>query len=157
MKNAAAYVAEHNVLTFTSVTVYEIMTGLEQSQDLAKMARVRALLLQKEEVLRLSEDYLLAANILGSLRRTGKEVGYSDPLIAACAIRRTLTVVTGNQKHFRFIQATGFPLKLKNWREAYRCVLCGKQAVLAVAESSTPHSSIVRLVQVGLQNTSYGK
>lgn len=88
MKNAAEYVAEHNVLTFSSVTLYEIVTGLEQNQAQAKLARTRRLLLQNEEIVPLSEDYFLAAQILGTLRRTGKEVGYSDPLIAACAVRR---------------------------------------------------------------------
>ena len=75
MKNAADYVAEYRSLTFTSVTLYEIMTGLEQSRATAKMSKVRALLLQNEEVLPLTEDYLFAATILGTLRRTGKEVG----------------------------------------------------------------------------------
>ncbi len=103
MRNAAAYVADHSVLTFTSINLYEIMTGLVQIQASAKIARASALLLRNEEILPLSADYLLAANILGTLRRTGKEIGYSDPLIAACAIRRDLTIVTGNQKHFRFI------------------------------------------------------
>ena len=70
------------------------------------------------EIVPTSEDCLLAARILGTLRRTGKEVGYSDPFIAACAIRRGLAVVTGNQRHFRFVIDAGFPLELRNWRDS---------------------------------------
>lgn len=82
------------------------------------MTKARVVLAQNEEVLPLAEDYLLAATILGALRRTGKEVGYSDPLIAACAIRRTLIIVTGNPKHFQFIRQVGFSFNLENWRDA---------------------------------------
>jgi tRNA(fMet)-specific endonuclease VapC len=118
MKHASAYVAEHNVLTFSSVTLYEMVTGLEQNQAQAKLARTRGLLARNEEIVPTSEDYLLAAQVLGTLRRTGKEVGYSDPLIAVSAVRRGFAVVTGNQKHFKFVIEAGFPLELRNWREA---------------------------------------
>jgi len=116
MANAAAYVSLHQVLTFSSVTVYEIVTGLEKNQATAKLARARQMLSRNDEIVPESEDYLLAGRILGTLRRTGKEVGYSDPLIAACAIRRGYSVVTGNEKHFKFIHDAGFSLILQNWR-----------------------------------------
>lgn len=117
MKHAAAYVSEHSVLMFSSITLYEMVTGLEQNRAQAKLARTRQLLLSNEEVVPTSEDYFLAAKILGSLRRSGKEVGYSDPLIASSAIRLGLSVITGNQKHFRFIIDAGFPIVLENWRQ----------------------------------------
>ncbi|HEY3783549.1 MAG TPA: PIN domain-containing protein [Fimbriimonadaceae bacterium] len=116
MRNAAAYVETHSRLTFTSITLYEIITGLEQNQANSKLAQTHLLLLENEEIVPTSEDYFLAGRILGSLRRTGKEVGYSDPLIAACAIHRNLQLITGNQKHFRLIEAVGFPILLGNWR-----------------------------------------
>ena len=116
MRNAANYVAAHSVITFTSVTLYEIITGLEQNQAQGKLVRTKQMLHQNDEIVPESEDYALAARILGTLRRTGKEVGYSDPLIAACAIRRGIAIVTGNQKHFSFIHNAGFPLNLQNWR-----------------------------------------
>ena len=116
LTKAKLYVAEHRVLTFTSVTVYEILTGLEKNQMQARAEAVKQVFRQNEEIVSESGDYELAAQVLGSLRRNGREVGYSDPLVAACAMRRGLAVVTGNQKHFRFIQEVGFELALEDWR-----------------------------------------
>ena len=116
MRRAAAYVAEHNVLAFTSVTVYEIVTGLEKNQMQARLRRTQRVFEQNEEIVPENEDYQLAGRILGTLRRSGKEVGYSDPLVAACAIRRGLILVTGNQKHFEYIHEAGFSLAIEDWR-----------------------------------------
>ncbi len=117
IQNASNYVAEHNVITFTSVTLYEIVTGLEKSQAAAKLNRTRQMLAQNEEIVPDSEDYYLAGKILGTLRRLGREVGYSDPLIGGCAIRRDLSVVTGNQRHFQYVRDAGFGVTLENWRD----------------------------------------
>ena len=41
-----------------------------------------------------------------------------DTFIAASAIVEKLTLVNANSKHFSRIQEAGFPIVLKNWREA---------------------------------------
>lgn len=116
LMNASEYIARYHALTFTSVTTYEIITGLERIKAYAKLHRAKQIFNRNEEIVPVSEDYVLAGQILGTLRRTGKEVGYSDPLITACAIRGGFTVVTGNLKHFKFIVTAGFELDLVNWR-----------------------------------------
>jgi predicted nucleic acid-binding protein len=60
----------------------------------------------------------LAGWIYGDLERTGQTIGRADPMIAAIALQHGLSLVTGNQAHFRRIAALGYPLKLENWRQA---------------------------------------
>jgi len=40
-------------------------------------------------------------------------------MIAACAINRGMTLVTGNPKHYRFVIDAGFSLDLENWKEEW--------------------------------------
>jgi predicted nucleic acid-binding protein len=40
----------------------------------------------------------------------------TSPMIAAIALRHSLTLVTGNLSHYQRIQALGYGLKLDNWR-----------------------------------------
>lgn len=69
-----------------------------------------------DEIVPEKEDYRIAAKIRAGLNLAGKEIGKADPVIAACACRRHLVVVTGNTKHYRFVASLGFPLDLENWR-----------------------------------------
>jgi tRNA(fMet)-specific endonuclease VapC len=47
----------------------------------------------------------------------GKEIGKADPVIAACAFRRNLIMVTGNVKHYQYVVDVGFPIVIENWRD----------------------------------------
>jgi len=116
MINGKEYMATHDFLTFTSVTIYEIITGLERVNAYAKLIRTKELFKLNDEIVPSSEDYILAGQILGTLQRNGRGVGFSDPLIASCAIRRGYSVITGNLRHFQYIRTAGFDLDLLNWR-----------------------------------------
>jgi predicted nucleic acid-binding protein len=73
--------------------------------------------LTTEEVLMLEvHDAVLAGRIYADLERIGQPIGYPDSMIAAIALQRDLTLVTGNLSHYQRIQTFGYPLRLDNWR-----------------------------------------
>ena len=114
--NSNLYVQEFGVLSFTSATVLEILHGLQSKQAHAKIRRVEAVFSQNDEVLPDQQDYRLAAEISGALKRRGKPIGLVDPLIAACAIRRGYGISSGNTNHFGFILEAGYTFQFENWR-----------------------------------------
>jgi predicted nucleic acid-binding protein len=113
---AAQYRADHNVLTFTSLSTLEILSGLRHIQASAQIRRAEALFADNDEICPEVEDYRLAAEIIGALLRAGTPVGFVDPAIAACAIRRGYGVASGNVAHFGFIRNAGYRFHLENWR-----------------------------------------
>ena len=97
----------------SSVTLGELLYGTHRS------SRITALLERIEETL-LPELPILpfdaaAARRYGELRaeleRRGTPIGDADTHVAAIALSRGLTVVTGNERHFR--QVPG--LEIVNW------------------------------------------
>jgi len=61
-------------------------------------------------------DAVLAGRIYADLERIGRPIGYPDSMIAAIALQRDITLVTGNLSHYQRIQVLGYPLRLDNWR-----------------------------------------
>ena len=116
-KRAADYAKEHGVFTLTSVTVYEIVYGLELKGASSQLAKVMAWLKQNEEVTPIAADYLTAANIKATASKQGAVVELPDCLIASIAVRLNRPLVTGNtDDDFRAIQKTGVNLAFENWR-----------------------------------------
>ena len=113
---AAEYAREHGKFTFTSVTVHEIVFGLEFKGASRQLRRALAWLNQNEQIAPTAEDYLEAALIKAAARRQGAIVELPDCLIAAVAIRLGLPLVTGNTNDFQSIQKTGAKLVIDNWR-----------------------------------------
>lgn len=60
----------------------------------------------------------LAGRIYADLQRVGQPIGVADSIIAAIALENNLTLVTGNQAHYRRIQLLSYDLKLENWRSS---------------------------------------
>jgi predicted nucleic acid-binding protein len=116
--HAARYAKENSIFTFTSVTVYEIVYGLELKGSSAQLSKVLAWLNQNEQITPTNADYLLAASAKATARRQGLTVELPDCLIAAVAVRLRLPLVTGNTEDFRAIQKTGINLITENWRTA---------------------------------------
>ena len=116
LNHASAYLDEHNVLTFTSVSVYEVLYGLNAKPARRQANRFLQLIGGHEEIVPDAKDYRLAAEIRAAMHLAGTEIGKADPVIAACACRRRLVLVTGNTKHYQFIVNAAFPLTLDNWR-----------------------------------------
>jgi len=63
------------------------------------------------------QDYRVAAGIRATLHADGKPIGGIDPIIAACAIGRDMPLITGNVRHYGYIQTSGFALQIANWRK----------------------------------------
>jgi tRNA(fMet)-specific endonuclease VapC len=116
VRRAQRYAQEHGVFTFTSVTVYEIVYGLELKTAAQQLRKVLVWLRQNEEIIPTAADYLLAGSIKASARKNGSVLELPDCLIAATAVRLQRHLVTGNTEDFQAIQRTGVNLVLENWR-----------------------------------------
>jgi predicted nucleic acid-binding protein len=114
IKKAVAYRQQFGVYTLTSATVVELVAGLQQT---GRLDRLNDLLnsLAYERVLPLDRQAaIIAGRMHGDLVRTGQTIGQIDPLIAGIALRRDLTLVTGNTQHYDRIVRLGYPLRLEN-------------------------------------------
>ena len=118
IRHAARYHREHGVFTFTSVTVYEIVYGLELKSASSQMKKAVEWLNHNEEITPTSTDYLTAATIKATARKRGAALELPDCLIAAVAVRLDRQLVTGNTEDFQAIQKTGINLMIENWRDA---------------------------------------
>jgi tRNA(fMet)-specific endonuclease VapC len=114
---AVAYKAIHNQLTISAITVMEIVKGMH------KMGRTAALNrflqgIQSSEVLPFDQPCAeIAGRIYGDLESAGQPIGRADVMIAAIALQHDLTLVTGNTRHYQYIQSVGYQLIIANWRE----------------------------------------
>jgi tRNA(fMet)-specific endonuclease VapC len=116
IRRAADYAQQHGAFTFTSVTVHEIVYGLELKGATAQLQKALLWLNQNEQITPTAADYLQAATIKAAARKQGSIVELPDCLIAAVAVRLGLPLVTGNTEDFQAIQKTGVDLHIENWR-----------------------------------------
>lgn len=115
---AKSYRRSHGRYTISSVTITEVIKGLQRLGREAKIQQVISAV-SSEEVLSLdAEEAVIAGRIYGDLERSGQPIGRADPLIAATAIVHDLELVTGNTDHFLRIRLLGYQLRLSNWRLA---------------------------------------
>jgi tRNA(fMet)-specific endonuclease VapC len=111
-ERAKTYLSSYGKLTFSIITRYEILRGLEAKQALKQIQAFEARC-QKSTVLPLSDEIVtLAAEIYGELHRQGQLISDADILIAATAIVHNLMLVTENQAHFERIPG----LTVESWR-----------------------------------------
>jgi predicted nucleic acid-binding protein len=87
VRHATRYAQEHGVFTFTSVTVHEIVYGLELKSASSQLSKALHWLQQNEEIMPTSADYLTAAMIKATATKQGSALELPDCLIAAVAIR----------------------------------------------------------------------
>jgi predicted nucleic acid-binding protein len=98
----------------SSITVGELMFGAHRAEGRTAeiVARIEQVILPNLEVLPFDGA---AARIYGELRadleRRGVPIGDADTRIAAIALVRSLTVVTGNVRHFERVPG----LEVENW------------------------------------------
>jgi predicted nucleic acid-binding protein len=116
--HAARYAAQYGVFSFTSVTVYEIVYGLELKAASTQLKKALAWLNRNEQITPISVDYRMAATIRATARRQGTVLELPDCLIAAVSIRLERPLVTGNTQDFEAIRNTGVNLKIENWRDS---------------------------------------
>lgn len=98
----------------TAITVGEMLYGAAKRGDPQLEQRVHDLILRAQAVLPFDEA---AAEVYGSLRatleRAGRPLAEPDLRIAATALSRDLTLVSGNVRHFARVPG----LRLENWLE----------------------------------------
>ena len=97
---AARYAQAHGVFTFTSVTVYEIVYGLELKSASAQLKKVLDWLGQNEQITPTAADYLSAATIKATARRQGAVVELPDCLHSRHC--RAASTAAGDRQHRRF-------------------------------------------------------
>lgn len=102
-RHAVAYARQYGIFTFTSVTVHEIVFGLEVKNATAQLQKALAWLNRNEEITPTARDYVDAAKIKANARKQGSIVELADCLIAAVAIRYGMPLVTGNIEDFQAI------------------------------------------------------
>ena len=112
----AEYLAAHERLTTSAISVAEIIYGLRR---VGREDRLR----QFEDAANLTEvlpfddaTARLSGRINGDLVRKGRVIGMPDVMIAAVALRAGIPVVTGNQAHFEQVRLAGYDLRIENWR-----------------------------------------
>ena len=118
LANARVYAEEHGQFTFTSVTVQEMIFGLESKQDFKKLAVVRKLFFKHEIIVPTLEDYFRAGEVRGIARRQGRQIALDDCLIGVAAERLGLPVSTGNTGDFDQMRQAGLPIEIENWRKS---------------------------------------
>jgi predicted nucleic acid-binding protein len=78
--HAARYAHEHGVFTFTSVTVYEIVNGLELKGAAGQLRKMMDWLNRNDLITPIAEDYLAAAGIRATARKQGSILELPDCL-----------------------------------------------------------------------------
>ena len=116
VKNAKEYMDSWNFFTFSSVTVYEIVRGLEEKGASRQVTKALDWFNQNEQVVPTSEDYLSSARIKAKAKSQGKVIELPDCLIATTASRLGIILVTGNTADYQAIQDAGLNHALHNWR-----------------------------------------
>ncbi len=101
-------------LAVSVITEMEVEYGLARNPGLSPRVReVMRLLLTTISVLPFErDDARVAAQLRASLNSQGTPIGAYDLLIAACALRRGLTIVTHNAREFARVGGLG----LEDWR-----------------------------------------
>jgi tRNA(fMet)-specific endonuclease VapC len=111
LSRAHAYLQEHGRFTFSVITHYEILRGLQAKnadRQVAAFNRFGA----RSIVLPITQEVAdVAAAIYGELSRRGELIGDADVLIAASARAQGLGVVSNNEKHFQRVH----DLQVENW------------------------------------------
>jgi tRNA(fMet)-specific endonuclease VapC len=101
-------------LAVSVITEMEVEYGLVRNPNLApRLREVMRRLLDTIPVLAFErEDARAAAQLRSSLNSQGTPIGAYDLLLAACALRRGLTLVTHNRREFARVGGLG----LEDWR-----------------------------------------
>jgi tRNA(fMet)-specific endonuclease VapC len=114
LATAQQYLTHHQRLSFSAVTLYEIVRGMRASNATRQLGAFLKLV-GTSDVLPVSIPVLIRAADLWAEARTGGHPKHdADLIIAATALEARRTLVTGNTSHFSWING----LQLADWRMA---------------------------------------
>lgn len=113
LANARRYLAQHQRLAFSAITVYEIVRGLKATRATRQLAdflkRVGT-----SDVFPVSLPILMrSAELWVTARDGGHPRGDADLIIAATALEQGRVLVTGNTAHYSWIAG----LTIADWRQ----------------------------------------
>jgi tRNA(fMet)-specific endonuclease VapC len=108
---AQAYLGDHQLLSFSIVTRFEILRGLKARQASVQQVTFDRLCAASHVLPLVDAVVIRAADIYADLYRRGTLIGDADILIAATALEHDLCVVTNNEDHFRRVSG----LRVENW------------------------------------------
>ena len=111
LAHARAYLAAHHHLTFSIITLYEILHGLHAKNATALLAAFE-LLCDVSRIVPLTDAIVMrTATIYADLHQRGTLIGDADILIAATGLEQGLVVITNNERHYQRIAG----IQLENW------------------------------------------
>ncbi len=112
---ANAYLRDQGRFTISVVTVFEIVRGRHQANQLDRALKFLEWTKRANVLVFDAECARIAGESGGALLRGGLPVGVADVLIAATAIAHGLTIATANVDHYQRMQPFG--LIFENWRD----------------------------------------
>ena len=102
-QKASDYLAQHGQFAISAITRYEVIRGLKEKQATAQLARF-ATFCQHTLIVPVTDDIFdQAADLWAAGRQQGRTPADADLLIAATAIQRQRTRVTGNTSQCQWI------------------------------------------------------
>lgn len=105
------YINEFDKINISIITYYEILNGLLY-KDAKKQLKRFLEFTELNNVIPLTiTSTKIAAEEYALLRKTGKEIGHTDTLIAGIAIANNMYLITNNTAHFSRIKK----LTTENW------------------------------------------
>jgi tRNA(fMet)-specific endonuclease VapC len=105
------YIKRHQQLSLSIITHYELLRGLKAIGNDKRIAALQAFMGQCE-IIPLTQPIIeIAAEIYATLKNKGILIEDADILIAATALHKGMSVVTGNLEHFKRVKG----LKISNW------------------------------------------
>jgi tRNA(fMet)-specific endonuclease VapC len=114
LRRAAEYLKEHEQFTFSEFTWFEIRRGLEE-RNAHKQLEYFTTFADHGDIKPIDRAVLhRAAKLWAVARNVGASHSDADLIIAATALVNGTTLVTGNTKHFGWIEE----LKLRDWRDS---------------------------------------
>ena len=119
-EQATAYQSAVGHLTTTTITLMEIVFGLQRRQQQEALTAVLRFVKQGKLIALPFDNRcaILAGELYAKLEGSGQRIGQADTMIAATAVVYQLPLVTGNQRHYQRIVDQGYNLTMDNWRES---------------------------------------
>ena len=114
LSHARQYLASHHRLTYSSMTIYEIVRGLKATGATRQLSHFHAVI-NSSDVMPIDLPILMrAADLWAAGKKGGHPCDDADLLIAATALETDRVLVTGNTAHYSWISG----LTLEDWRNA---------------------------------------
>lgn len=107
----AAYLTDHDRLSISIITYYEVLRGLRQAGITAQLQAFEDFTADSEMLLLDLTAVHKAADVYAVLRKQGQLINEGDILIAGIALANNYVLVTNNTVHFSRVPE----LQIENW------------------------------------------